>query len=139
MPDITFSIIYLLHLLLIDIESDYPETGFEMTAGARHFLSWATQITDLCPRWMAFGCQEEGTIAHMITNWMGDDAFVKKLAFVRYYPHLYGDLSFIRGKVVKKYIENGEHLVDIDAWNDDQAGVRSYTCKATVRLISRSA
>ena len=115
-----------------------PDTGAEVSGAPRHFLDWAARQTDLVPHWMAFGCQEEATIAHMITNWMGDDAFVKKLSFKRHKPKLVGDLAFIRGKVVKKYVENGEHLVDIEAAEYDQDGESPYTCTATVRLISRS-
>lgn len=117
-----------------------PETGAEMlgAAGARHFLDWVAQQTDRLPRWFNFDCQMEANLAHLITNWMGDDAFVRKLSFKWLGRKFRGDLAFIKGKVVKKYVENGEHLVDIDAWDDDQDGVRSRTCSAIVRLISRS-
>lgn len=112
------------------------ETGAEV-AGARHYLDWAAQETDRVPLWFNFDCQMEANLAHLVTNWMGDDAWVRKLQYKWSGRKYHGDLAFINGKVVKKYIANGEHLVDIEATDDDQDGVRSRACLATVRLVSK--
>jgi hypothetical protein len=113
-----------------------PETGAELF-GSRHFIDSSAQITDRVPLWFNFDCQMEANIAHLITNWMGDDAQVKKLSFKWFGRKFRGDLAFINGKVAKKYIANGEHLVDVEATDDDQDGVRSRTCTATIKLVSK--
>jgi len=49
----------------------------------------------------------ESNTAHLLSNWMGDDAQVKKLLFKWSGRKFRGDLAFINGKVVKKYVANG--------------------------------
>ena len=69
---------------------------------------------------------------------MGDDGFLKKMyAELRSFT-LLGDTTWCKGKVVKKYIEDGEHLVDIDCWGVNQLGETSMPGNATVILPSKS-
>lgn len=115
-----------------------PDTGEYMFSGLRHHVDSAAQIMDRVPLWFNYDSQMEANLAHYTTNWMGDDAFCKKLAITWLGRKYVGDLAFINGKVVKKYVLNDEHLVDIAITDDDQDGVRCRACKATVRLLSRS-
>jgi hypothetical protein len=45
----------------------------------------------------------------------------------------------MKGKVTKKYIVDGEHLVDIECWGENQRGEITLPGSATVRLPSKSA
>jgi len=54
-----------------------PETGAEVSGINRHHLDWAVQLTDRVPLWFNYDCQMEANTAHLLSNWMGDDAFVK--------------------------------------------------------------
>jgi len=81
--------------------------------------------------------QSEAGVSHLICNWMGDDGFLKKLACQARRMMPVGDCSWIRGKVVKKYVENGEPLVDLEITCTTQRGLMHMPATATVRLLSR--
>lgn len=84
------------------------------------------------------GAQSEAAIAHLITNWMGDDGFLKELDCQarRINPH--GDTTWAKGKITKKYIENSEHLVELEVRAENQDGIIHMPGKATVRLLSKT-
>ena len=65
---------------------------------------------------------------------MGDDGFLKSLYCEYRRFNVYGDIQFIKGKVTKKYELNGEHLVELDAWAENQRGEVTAPGKATVSL-----
>lgn len=79
----------------------------------------------------------EGGIDQMITNWMGDDGFLKKLDCMSRRPVPLGYTNWINGKVVKKYVENDEHLVDLEIECKRQDGVLAMQAMATILLPSR--
>lgn len=84
-----------------------------------------------------FGPQRVSWLAHLLTNWMGDDAFLKGLsAQVRRFV-IMGDTVWCRGRVVRKYVQGDQRLVDVDVWAEDQRGDNTAPGKATVVLPSR--
>ena len=85
-----------------------------------------------------YAAQTEGLLSHLITNWMGDDGFLKYLECKSRRPNWLGDTSWMKGKVTKKYVENDEYLVDIEAHAENQEGIIHMPCNATVRLLSRT-
>lgn len=78
------------------------------------------------------------TKSRIVTNWMGDDGFIKvifndSLAYVRM-----GDTVIARGKVIKKYIlSDGEHVVDLVVWLEGIRGYVHEVSKVTVGLLSK--
>jgi hypothetical protein len=73
----------------------------------------------------------------MLTNWMGDDGFLWKFdAQIRRFVMEY-DTTWVKGKVTKKYIDDGKCCVDIEIQNLMQTGANSVTGGATVILPSR--
>lgn len=85
---------------------------------------------------VAFYFQMEGLLGRMITNWMGDDAFLTMLEVRMPIIPIVGEVIGCRGKVVDKRVENGEHLVDLDIHIENQDKVVLMPGKATVRLIT---
>lgn len=76
---------------------------------------------------------------HLITNWMGDDGFLKKLS-ARCKPfNVFGDTQWLKGKVVKKYQEKDEYLVDIEIHTENQRGENTMPGMATICLPSKFA
>jgi acyl dehydratase len=61
-----------------------------------------------------YGPERNSWLTHHLTNWMGDDGFLHKASckIRRHNPE--GDILFIKGRVKRKYIENGKHLVEIE-------------------------
>lgn len=76
-------------------------------------------------------------INHITTNWMGDDAFMTKLATRNRRMMPTGDTCTVTGKVARKYIENGEHLVDLEIVGTSWFGHVIFTADTTVRLLSK--
>lgn len=74
---------------------------------------------------------------HLLTNWAGDHAFVRKLSGRTTRPNLVGDLTKLTGKVVEKTKSESEALVDIEWWGTNNRGATNCDGKATIRLPSR--
>ncbi len=114
-----------------------PETNVPTPAALIH-VSDANARAQGVPYAACFSAQSEGNIAHMICNWMGDDGFLKMLDCQARRINIVGDLNWIKGNVVKKYVENGEHLVDLKVWAENQDGIIHMPATATVRLLSKT-
>jgi hypothetical protein len=83
------------------------------------------------------GSQRMSWLIHLLTNWMGDDGFLEKLNVRLDLPNLFGDTTWCKGKVTRKYMEGEKALVDIDVWCENQRSERTAHGSATVRLLSR--
>jgi hypothetical protein len=84
-----------------------------------------------------------------MTDWAGEDGFLRKFScqyrqidFPRRMKSLMepqdGETWTCKGKVVKKYAEGGENLVDCDIWLENGQGQVTVPGKATVILPSKS-
>ena len=84
-----------------------------------------------------YGCQRCCWMGHLLTNWMGDDAFLKRLRVECRRFNVYGDTQWLKGKVVGKRIEHEAPLVDLEIWAENQRGEVTAPGQATVMLPSR--
>ena len=85
-----------------------------------------------------YGCQRMSWLGHILTNWAGDDGFIKKMYGELRRFNVVGDTTWIKGRVVKKYMdENGEPCVDVDCWGENQRGEITMPGHATIILPSR--
>ena len=84
-----------------------------------------------------YGAQRVAWMAHVITDWIGDDGWMRQLStqFRRF--NYIGDTTWVQGKVTGKYVKDGEHRVDLDLWCDDQRDRQTALGKAVVLLPSR--
>ncbi len=76
-------------------------------------------------------------LGQMITDWVGEQGTLVKLgASYRgmLFPH--EDL-FCKGKVTKKYVQNGKNLIEAEIWVENPRGERTTPGSATVILPSR--
>jgi acyl dehydratase len=85
-----------------------------------------------------YGPERCSWLTHQLTNWMGDDGFLRRATckIRRHNPE--GDMLFIKGKVIRKFIENGRHLVEIEQEAHNQDGELSVLGTGLVQLPSRS-
>lgn len=114
-----------------------PDTGDYMPSW--HYDDRAAQHSGLL-RAHSLGEQTEGSLAHVLCNWIGDDGWVKRLDIQHRAVRFFGDDAHVKGKVTKKYIdEDGEHVVDLEIWSEIPKvnGLVNSTGTATVRLVSR--
>ena len=111
------------------------ETGISNDGGSMHYDDKLARHV-AAPLATNYGEQTVSWAGHLLTNWMGDDAFMKKLntRLFQYIPH--GDTVWCKGKVVKKYEEDGKFLVDIDLECTNQKQVKVAGGNATIQLMA---
>ena len=75
---------------------------------------------------------------HLLTNWMGDDGWLKK-SHVEFRKFVYfSDVVRLEGKVINKYLDdNGECCVDIETTAINQRNELVMPGNGTVILPSR--
>jgi acyl dehydratase len=85
-----------------------------------------------------YGPERCSWLTHHMTNWMGDDGFLRRATskIRRHNPE--GDLLFITGKVTGKRVEDGRHLVDIEQEARNQDGELSIIGSGTVELPAKA-
>jgi acyl dehydratase len=113
-----------------------PDTGEHRFIRDWHYEDHIAQMLGM-PFAFAAGAHNEMILAHVVTDWMGDDGFVKSIDSKDVRIHILGDMTWVKGKVVRKYVENKEHLVDLDVWGENQDGITHITSKYTVKLVSK--
>ena len=117
-----------------------PETNIPDYGAIMHFLDPFAQQVGMERAWCP-GMIMECWMGCMITNWMGDAGFLKKVA-TRYRGAILprGSLAIVKGEVTKKYTEGDDHLVDLTMTIEDQGGVQAVPdgcATATIVLPSR--
>jgi acyl dehydratase len=115
-----------------------PATGVTHHGTEFHILDSVAQAVGM-PQAVHYGVMSRQTAARCVTNWMGDDGFIKSFHW-RHLGHFYhGDTIICRGKVTDKRVENGEHLVDISLRVENMRGYIAVPAVATVSLLSKEA
>ncbi|MGY8526983.1 FAS1-like dehydratase domain-containing protein [Paracidovorax citrulli] len=84
-----------------------------------------------------YGPERNSWLTHQLTNWMGDDGFLRKsyCKIRRHNPE--GDMLFIKARVKRKYVEGGRHLVEIEQEARNQDDELSVLGVGVVELPSR--
>jgi acyl dehydratase len=84
-----------------------------------------------------YGPERCSWLTHHLTNWMGDDGFLRRASckIRRHNPE--GDTLFFSGKVVRKWIEDGRHLVEIAQEARTQTDELSVLGSGVVELPAR--
>jgi acyl dehydratase len=115
-----------------------PEAGggIEYTGIGHHRESIAREVG--VPGTYDYGPQRSAWLATLVTNWMGDAAFLKRVYTELRLFNTMGDTTWCKGKVAKKYVRDGYALVDLEIWAENQRGeITAPNGKATVVLPSK--
>ncbi len=96
---------------------------------------FATQVG--APGAYDYGPERNSWLTHHVTNWMSDEGFLRsaKCQVRRHNPE--GDIILIHGRVERKFVEDGKHLVEISQRAENQDGEMSAVGSAIVELPSR--
>lgn len=86
------------------------------------------------------GAQRQCWLIHLLTNWMGDEGWLKK-NYAEYRKFVYlSDVVWFKGMVTRKYVdEDGEYAADIETHGINQRGEDTIPGRSTVILPSRNA
>jgi acyl dehydratase len=79
----------------------------------------------------------QAALVRVITDWMGDDGFLKRLGFEMRRQQRPGDTMACRGRVSGKREEGGEGLVDLEVWLENEREGVTTPGTATVALPRR--
>lgn len=96
---------------------------------------WAQQVG--APMAYDYGVMRDCWLSHLVTDWMGDDAWLlRQSSEIRKFNYM-GDHHVVTGKVVAKRIEDGRPVVDLELSGVNQRGENTCPATATVALPSR--
>ena len=113
-----------------------PDTGVTHHAIEWHHADLVARLHGM-PNALHYGIVSRQLLARLVTNWMGDDGFIRTFHWRHLMHFKIGDTCIGRGKVLNKRVENGEHLVDISLWTENLRGNVSIPATATVSLFSK--
>ena len=95
------------------------------------------------------GALKRQWLVQLMTDWIGDNGWLKRFS-CQYRamdipramgtmtdPRGEGESWTCKGKVTKKYVEEGEHCIDCDIWIENSKGETTTPGKATVVLPSK--
>ena len=90
------------------------------------------------PTTFDYGRMRETWLIHLCTDWMGDDAWLWKLECEFRKFNYVGDTQWLRGRVVRKYLADGDRpAVDLELTAENQRGEVTTPGTATILLPSR--
>lgn len=84
-----------------------------------------------------YGPERIAWIGTMLTNWIGDDGWLRRLHVEIRRFNLMGDTTWCHGRVTGTRQDGGQGLVDLDVWAEDQRGETTAKGVATVELPRR--
>jgi acyl dehydratase len=109
--------------------------GVEYTGIGHHRDGLAQQVG--VPGAYDYGPQRAAWLCSLVTNWMGDDAVLKRLRVDLRRFNVMGDTTWCKGRVERTYVKDGAPLVDLDIWAENQRGEVTARGLATVIVRSR--
>ena len=114
-----------------------PNTGAREAIIRVHDIREAAESAGL-PGSYDYGSQRCCWMGHLLSNWMGDDGFLKRMYIELRRFNVVGDTTWCRGKITGKRQENGECLVDLEIRGENQRKEITTTGTAVVRLPSKT-
>jgi len=76
-------------------------------------------------------------LGQLMTDWVGEQGALRKLSCSYKGMNYPGEAVTCRGKVTKKYVQDGEHYVECSLWAENPKGEKTATGVAIVILPSR--
>lgn len=120
----------------LHIERD-PDTRAWLSRDAFHY-SDLYALSGGLPRAMVYGALMEAYMCEAISDWCGDDAFVKSISIQQRKPAFHGDILYISGIVEDKFIDEGRHYAKLKFLCTNQNEQQLCTASTVIELISKS-
>lgn len=113
------------------------ETGAWEPVYGVHYLKSAAKAVGV-PFCYDAGAERQSWLINLLTNWMGDDGWIKS-NYAEYRKFVYlSDAVWLKGKIAKKYMdENDEPCVDVETSAVNQREENTMPGTATIILPSR--
>lgn len=95
-------------------------------------------LANKLPGVILHGALKNAFLGQLMTDFAGALGWLRKLAVQYRGMDQPGNKLVARGRVVKKYVEEGRHLVDCEIWLENDKGEKTTPGSATVILPSRA-
>ena len=89
------------------------------------------------PNVVLHGALKNAFLGQLMTDWIGEHGTLKSLSAQYRGMDLPGTPMYAKGVVKKKYVENGENLVECEIWLENAKGEKTTPGSAIVILPSR--
>ena len=76
-------------------------------------------------------------LGQLITDWIGEQGSLKKLSCSYRGTNFPNESLACKGKVSRKYVEDGEHYVVFDIWAENVRGEKTISGMATITVPSK--
>ena len=76
-------------------------------------------------------------LGQLMTDWIGEQGILRKLTCSYKGMNFPGEPLVCKGKVIKKYVEDGEHCVECNIWAENVKGEKTITGMAIVIMPAR--
>ena len=76
-------------------------------------------------------------LGQLLTDWMGEQGSLRKLTCSYKSVNFPGEALICKGKVNKKYVEDGEHYIECNLWVENAKGEKTISGKAVLTLPAR--
>ncbi len=73
-------------------------------------------------------------LGEMLTNWIGDSGFVKKISCSFRGMHVPKEAVICKGKIINKYILENEHCIECEIWTENIRGEKTVLGTAIIAL-----
>lgn len=97
-----------------------------------HYDSDFAQTHDKLPNVLAQRPLLGSFLAQMLFDWVGEKGKIKRVEWSNRGPAVPDDILTCHGKIVKKCVIDGEHLVELEVWIENQRGEHIVPGKAEV-------
>lgn len=126
-----------------DLVSRHPNLGIANELGLPEPPERVHWDSDLAakvgvPAAYDYGPERVAWLGTLLTNWIGDDGFLRRLYVEIRRFNLIGDLTTCTGRVTGKEVVDGEHRVSVEIRAEDQRGESTAQGHAMVVLPTRS-
>lgn len=112
-------------------------TGFYYYLGFHHYEDRAARAMG-APRSTLYTALSRHLLCRLVTNWMGDDGFIRTYHYRLVNPsNLLGEILIGRGMVENKCIDGSEHLVKLKVWIENMRGGISESAIIIVSVLSK--
>ena len=96
-------------------------------------------VANKLPGVILHGALKNAFLGHLMTDFAGEQGWLKKLSVQYRGMDVPGVRLMCKGKVTKKYVEDGQHLVECEIWVENAKGEKTTPGSAVVMLPSRGA
>jgi hypothetical protein len=109
--------------------------GLTREFSERHYDKDFAQKMEGLPEPIMHGAYLSSFPQQLLLKWAGEKATLKKSMSSFRHAHLLSEDIVCKGKVIQKYIKDGENLVECEVWIENPAGQRTTTGLATLDFL----